>query len=440
MLVDFTIKNFRSIKDEQLLSLVAEKKRDDIPGNLFCASENDDLFLLKSAVIYGANASGKSTILTAFKALQFLVLYSSDLKLDESIFSYEPFFLDVDSRTDSILFEMEFITNEPMRYRYSVEFNRKKILSEKLFFFPRIKGVKLYERDSDGDYSWGRDLKGKKQVIADEVLENTLFLSKAANRNDSDERIKNIYRYFKDSFHFYDKKTYMHKGNLFSETTRELFGDESGAFQSKLTGLLKSADFGISSIRKKVAPSSKENSESPEDFETKFEKAQFDTFQATAEFKHPVFKDGAKTTQNIYFDMEHESTGTIKMYDLAYQIITALEKGEVLFIDELDSSFHPLMSAYVFSLFNSPKHNPRNAQLIVTTHDVTLLDSEKLRRDQIWFTEKDAQGASSLYSLDEFKKSEVRPNIPFDKWYLSGRFSALPVIRESVFSEYMGDK
>ena len=414
MLVDFTIKNYRSFKNESLFSMVAEKKKEDIPQNLFNISEDSDISLLKTAVVYGANASGKSNLLLAFDTLKNFILNSTDLKLDQEIPYYKPFLLDVETRNQPMLFEIEFVTAEPMRYRYSVEFDKTQIISEKLIFFPEKNGRNLFERDGvTGKYSWGRDLKGKKESLTGEVLKNVLFLSKAANNNESDERIRAIYRYFRTNFMFHtaadSSRTEVYLTSL------KMNDLSQKGFNESLIEFLKSADLGISSVRVR-------KEKTINDLSTK------------VDIGHRVFSRTNETGEDHFFQLQDESAGTIKMFDLAGKIIDTLQKGDVIVIDELDSSFHPLMSEYILSIFNDPVKNPKNAQLIVATHDAYLLDSEKLRRDQIWFVEKDKYGASNLYSLDEFEKSEVRKNVPFDRWYLSGRFGALPLIDKKLFS------
>ena len=414
MLVDFTIKNYRSFKNESLFSMVAEKKKEDVPGNLFNISEDSDISLLKTAVVYGANASGKSNLLLAFDTLKNFILNSTDLKLDQEIPYYKPFLLDVETRNQPMLFEIEFITAEPMRYRYSVEFDKTQIISEKLIFFPEKNGRNLFERDGvTGKYSWGRDLKGKKESLTGEVLKNVLFLSKAANNNESDERLRAIYRYFRTNFMFHTSAD-SSRTEVYLTSLKMNDLSQKG-FNESLIEFLKSADLGISSVR------------------VRKEKT-INDLSTEVDIGHRVFSRTNETGEDHFFQLQDESAGTIKMFDLAGKIIDTLQKGNVLIIDELDSSFHPLMSEYILSIFNDPVKNPKNAQLIVATHDAYLLDSEKLRRDQIWFVEKDKYGASNLYSLDEFEKSEVRKNVPFDRWYLSGRFGALPLIDKKLFS------
>lgn len=148
---------------------------------------------------------------------------------------------------------------------------------------------------------------------------------------------------------------------------------------------------------------------------------------------HKLFED-KKETGETEFELSEESEGTQKMYALAGNIIPVLQNGLTLIIDELSSSLHPHLSEYLIELFNSPEKNPNNGQFIFTTHDTSLLNPKLFRRDQIWFTRKNPYGATELFSLDEFDKDQVRKNTPFDEWYLSGRFGAIPRINKNLFN------
>ena len=145
--------------------------------------------------------------------------------------------------------------------------------------------------------------------------------------------------------------------------------------------------------------------------------------------------DNEEEVGTTTFDLSDESEGTQRLYGLGGMILSLMDQGYTVLIDELNNSFHPLITEMLIKLFQDPNTNPENAQLIFTTHDTSILKPELFRRDQIWFTEKDKYGATSLYSLSEFDYDKVRPNVPFDKWYLSGRFGALPLIKDFNFSQ-----
>ncbi len=148
---------------------------------------------------------------------------------------------------------------------------------------------------------------------------------------------------------------------------------------------------------------------------------------ATIKTYHPKYDSTGKMIELEIFDMDnHESDGTKKIFALSAPILDTLQKGEVLVIDELDARLHPLMTRNIIELFNSQKTNPKNAQLIFTTHDINLLSYKFLRRDQIWFTEKNHQGATDLYSLVEF--ADINNNNTLEKDYIQGRYGAIPFI------------
>ena len=145
--------------------------------------------------------------------------------------------------------------------------------------------------------------------------------------------------------------------------------------------------------------------------------------------KHKLF-DGDTELEGVEVLFDIESYGTRRLYGLGGYILSLMNSGVAIIIDELNSSFHPLMTEAIIKLFHNPETNPNNAQLIFTTHDTSILRNDLFRRDQVWFTEKDGYGATSLFSLAEFDFKEVRKNVPFDKWYLSGRFGAIPMIMD----------
>lgn len=142
---------------------------------------------------------------------------------------------------------------------------------------------------------------------------------------------------------------------------------------------------------------------------------------------HSVYSEEKETDEIAWLELAtEESSGTIKMYGIAVQIIETLKYGHVLLIDEFNSGLHPHLNNFIVELFLDPDINKNGAQLIISTHDTCVLENENIRRDQIWFTDKDKYGVTELYSLDEFDKNEVRPNTNFAKWYLDGRFKAIP--------------
>ncbi len=431
MLIDFTVENFRSFKGEQTLSMLVANSMHDHVGN-FVELENDaDLSLLKTSLIYGANASGKSNLILALETLRDFVTKSTELKVGDKIPYYIPHRPDPKCAAIPTKLEIEFVSNDKIRYKYTIVYNKEEILLEELVFYPNRQEARLFLREKDKRMLFGSYFKGKKYSLADEVLDNNLFLSKAANSNH--KQLKEIYLYFLRSIKFHTSTDL--RNILPKHTTRKLLGKDNLTYRTKVINFLKAADTGIQAIDIMTQKLDDIDGQLvlPDDMPEALKKKVIEEFTSLPVTFHKVF-EGETETGVCRFDLEEESNGTIKMYELAGKIIDVLENGDTFVIDELDSSFHPFMSDYILQLFNNTETNPNNAQLIVTTHDVTIMDPLMFRRDQIWFAEKNRYGATELYSLDEFEKNEVRRDVPFGRWYLSGRFGALPLIDKSVFN------
>jgi AAA15 family ATPase/GTPase len=427
MIIDFTVENFKSIKEEQTFSMLVSNPKDEHPDNLFQPGNEKNISLLKTAIIYGANASGKTNLIIALNALNFFVINSTDLKLGEEIPVYEPFKLDKSCQSMPTKFEMEFIGSDKIRYRYAVSFNKREILFEELIFYPKGQAARLFLREKGKKIKYGAHFKGMRRNIENELIPNNLFLSKAANSNH--EQLKDIYLHFYENFEFH---TGVHSfGGIPKMTTAMLRTEENDNFKKKLINFLIAADTGIQSVgfeKRKMNGEVEFPDDMPDDTKRKF----LELFSQKPITSHKLF-DGEKEAGEIWFDLDEESGGTTRMYELAGKIIPALEQGHTFFVDELDNSLHPHLSEYILKLFNNPDTNPNNAQLIAATHDATLLDLKIFRRDQVWFTRKNRFGATEIFSLDEFKKNEVRKNTPFGKWYLDGRFGAIPLINKEIF-------
>jgi len=431
MIVDFTVKNFKSIKEEQTLSMFVSGSKKEHENNIFSSSTEKQINLLKSAVIYGPNASGKTNVIKAIDYFRNLILDSTDLKVDQKIPEYFPFKLDKDNKSKPIAFELEFMLKTSMRYRYSVMFDEQEILKEELVFFPKKQESRLFLREKGKPILFGPALKGRKKSIEAELLPNQLFLSRAANSNQ--EKMKEIYLYFR--YHLRFQISAPGSANIFPNIVLEL-KKNNNTFKKKLIDFLVAADTGIQSIdiekrELKDLVFESGSQDMPEEIK-KIREQMLEVLKYRPVTIHKSYR-GEKEAGTIRFDIDEESNGTRRMLGLAWNIIRALEEGYTFIIDELDSSLHPHLSRYIIELFHDPETNPNNAQLIFTTHDTSLLDSDLFRRDQVWFTSKDKYGATQLFSLDEFDKNQVRSEGPFEKWYLGGRFGATPFIDRNRF-------
>jgi len=419
MILSLRIENFRSIKEPITVNLTTEKrlKENDLPDNSFIENNNE---ILKSLLIYGRNASGKSNILVALKALTYLVDNSERFKHDADIAPYEPFKFDTEYSKMPVSIEIDFISVDTKnRFKYIVKFNKKKIAFEGLYIYPEGIKSKLYER-SEASITYGDYYKGTKKKIEDDLLPNQLFLSKSAT-----SKVK----YLDDCYLYFSK--YMYISTIhdtdYDNTIIRAFSEvltKNKKLKTNLLELLKASDTSIKDF--KIQKNEKEikfSKNIPEEVKNSL----LDKYKYEVSTSHTLFRNGEEVGQETLY-LEDESLGTKKLFAIGALILDTLDDGGVIVIDELDKGLHPLISKLLINLFNSKKNNPNNAQLIFATHDSTLLDLEILRRDQISFVDKEYEGNSVYYKLSDIKG--IRKDMPIDKWYLSGRFKAIPVTNE----------
>jgi len=413
MIIEFSVTNFRSIKDEQTFSLYAETLGAHLTENISQPPASGNIAILKSVGIYGANASGKSNLLRAFYALQYLIVESGDLRDGDPIHCYEPFLLSEGMKDQPIVFEIEFLIPDGSRYVYKVAFLRQKIIEERLSLYQTSKESLVFERtesDTKETVKLGACYKGGVRRFP--FFRNNAYLSKAGNSADASPMIRDIYNFF--------LRELIHLGVNEKIALPDL--SKYGDIFRKVSQLLPLIDTGVSEVTYQERDINEEDFKFSPDFPDEL-KAQI----LRDKKQQILFSHLTETGKIERFKKEEESAGTNKMFDLAPLIIDALETGGVLIIDELDNSMHPFMAELIIKLFNDSEVNPGGAQLIFSTHNINLMDSELLRRDQIWFAEK-TQGASRFYSLDDFDKKKVTPTSPFNRWYAEGRFGAVPRI------------
>lgn len=434
MLIDFTVKNYKSIKSGATLSLLAETKIKDFTESLINL-ETEKFSLLPFVGIYGPNASGKSNFLYAYKNFCEFVEYSFVLKSEDFIPIYEPFALNASSIGEPIEFDVEFIADS-QRYQYIILFDHVEILSEILYIYSENnrKSI-LFERKKGKKIKFGKLLKGEKKHIEKTLYKNVLFLSRAVNL--ANEQLKPIYNFFSQNCEFYLHMNAREKPIY--QTSIDLFNDKNGKLKEKIIAILKAADLGVEDIVVKSRDSSnlpfniEIDSRAPQALKDKIMR----DFSLQTFLKHPIYSDNKEIVGYKEFDIEeHESSGTLKLYDIASIILRTLESGRVLFMDELTSGLHSFISQFIVELFQNPSINKKSAQLIVVTHDTSIMEIENIRRDQIWFTDKNKFGETEFYSLSEFNKNQIRKGVSFSNWYLNGRFKAVPTIKNSFVSNF----
>lgn len=396
MLVNFSFKNYRSFRDEATLSMEAANIN-ELPDAVMKVGESE---LLPVAVMYGANSSGKSNVLKALKAMRDILLNSVKLNPKDKL-EADPFALNLTSGDEQTSFEIQF-TNDSSRYRYGFDYTADGIVSE--WLYEKRKGEREFElflrsgdefRISKTRFSEGL---GKQTATPS----NRLFVSLVAQLNG--EISKSILAWF-DSIEYIsgmDGKGYAGK------TLEMLFSKENGS--EDIARLFKETNLGFTSLD--------------------VEQDKTDSREMKSETVHQLFDSEGREAGFRSFPTEKmESEGTKKMIEIAGPIFDAILNGKILVVDELDAKLHPFLTRKIISLFMDKTVNNKGAQLIFATHDTNLLNIRFLRRDQIWFTEKDKTDSTELYSLVEFRDEDgrkVRNDRNIEKDYINGRFGAIP--------------
>lgn len=424
MLVEFRVTNFRSFKDTQRFSLVASSDR-SLAMNTMPSAAMGKLQINRSAVVYGANASGKSNLIAALAFVRRFVLTSVNRRTvreprdgeREALVPVMPFLLDQATRTAPSEFELVFVQND-VRYQYGFQVDHQRVHREWLIAFPHGQPQRWFERTlkDDGTYEWlfrSKQFRGEKQLITDVTRADALYLSVGSNfRLD---QLVDVARWF-SRLRVGVPPTRVRSST--SVTAARAF--RNAAFHQRVRDLLIFADVGIVdfSVEEVVTESTRQLTLFPE--EDRFVSKQ-------TRYEVALAHQGAPFEEPTLLPLAEESRGTQQLFELAARFIDALDEGSVLIIDELDSSLHPMLTRKLVEMFHDPQINRSNAQLIFNTHDLSLLDRNLFRRDQIWFTEKDRTGATKLYSLLEFSP---RKEEALAKNYLQGRYGAIPFIEE----------
>lgn len=421
MLIEFSVANFRSIKEKQVLSLAAIRGGELDESNTFQSGISKLPKLVRSAVMYGANASGKSNSIRALGLMQFLVVNSFSALQEGQTVPVTPFLFDPESAKSPTEFEMTFIS-EGVRYQYGFSANQRIITEEWLIAYPESKPQRWFERTFNNEtsaYDWqfSRNFSGQKEVIKTATRSNALFLSTAIQLNN--DQLKPVFNWFATKLAVILPGTNINLQFTIDRCTSE-------REKRLIMSFMNAADMSIVNIdfeKRLFSPTMVPTIIAPE-FREKMIDDLRDKELTAVKFVHNTDKG------TVTLDLNDESQGTQKLFAFSGPWLDVLAQGKVLVIDELDTSLHPILVRHLVSLFHNSKINIKDAQLVITTHDTSLLDPEIYRRDQVWFTEKDTQGASTLYSLVEFKP---RKNEAFERGYLKGRYGALPFIGDFEF-------
>ena len=424
MLLQFSVNNYKSIKDTITFSMATSSKDE---GNSFNVGKYE---LLKSAIIYGANASGKSNFLKAMAFMGKVVLNKTKVMQSTDTLEHFPFKLNTETQNSSSTFEIVcFIDN--IKYRYGFEIDEKTVYAEWLYADEKGKESKLFYRDIEEDdyvnptkFKEGFKFFNKKNLKID-ISKNQLFIWKC-DQNDV-EIAKSILSWF-NRFNLIDGME--HDGYIGYAMDQM----ENKDFKNELVNLVKTADIGIEDItlEKENVPSHIfEEMDIPSKLKEEIiqggglQKILLNTY-------HKQYDENNNEVGNVVFELdEEESKGTRKFFKMSAPILNTLREGKVLIIDELDASLHPMLTKHLLKLFHNEKINTKNAQLIFATHDTNMLTPHIFRRDQIWLTEKDKFGATDIYSLAQLK--DVIKNENFEKQYIQGKYGAIPYLGNFEF-------
>ena len=412
MIVQFQLQNFRSFSDIQIFSMRSQGKsvkNKELPDNEILLGEEK---FLKSAVLYGGNASGKSNFLRAFGHFAFIVQNSINF-VESGSLNLNPFILDSESENKPTEFEIIIFLNGSY-YRYGFSANLNGIVEEWLYV-KKVKQSKVFHRNGTlievGDTY--KILKDK--IFQKTIHKNSLVLSKGATFNEAICGI--LYNYIANTFFVLSPQDILFRNY-------SITGLNDSVKYSFILNLLQSADTGIESIVL-------------HNHEVDQYSFQIQNNSGKLETNHPEITKGivqqdvksvrtrADGSEISTFFSEMESEGTQKLFHLSAILYDCLKEGRALIIDELDTKFHPLLTKKIIELFQKESTNPKYSQLIFATHDTNLLSKEIFRRDQIWFVEKDRSGSSHLIPLSDYN---IRNDLDIRKNYLEGKFGAIPYL------------
>jgi uncharacterized protein len=414
MLIDFRAQNFRSLRDAATLSFVASpdaslRATHCIETGIAAAPR-----LTRAAVIYGANASGKSNLIFGLGTMSNLVLQSTAFTEAQFAECYTPFKLDEVTVTQPTEFEINLVL-ENIRYEYGFSYTDRRICSEWLTVYRTGKGQHWFDRSWDaetGEERWATfssNFSGPRETWRKATRPQALFLTTAVQLNS--ELLKPLFDWFGNGMLVLNNV-----GALSLGYTLQRF-DEAG-FKERVLEVLRAADVHVADIKIERKPGQQVN--------FSFEPGKPPTVVARdAEVPDITFGHRAEGGGTVYFDRRFESAGTQSLLAFIGPVLSAIEHGKLLVIDDVDASLHPMVTRFIVGLFHDPQFSKRDAQLWVTTHDTTLLDSDILRRDQFWFVDKDARQASVLVPLTDFSP---RKNEALERGYLRGRYGGLPFI------------
>lgn len=423
MLIQFSVENYRSIRDKQTLSLAASKYFKELDVNGFAVGVSEQVpRLLRSSVLYGPNASGKSTLINAVDFMREQVIHSAKESQANEEIDVVPFKLSASSRAQDSEFEVAFV-EAGVRYQYGFRCNRTRFTEEWLFAYPHGRTQKWFHRVFDAKtkkdkYRFSTHFAGGKKRLdwADQTRPNALFLSTALQLNC--EQLIPVLDWFQ-------RRLRVIKAHQFQELGVTMRKCRDTDDKQRVLDFMNSAGLSMTDIRIVTQAFSAEMLPNSLSASLRDELTQK---MAGKELMHAKFlHQELDTTKPVELDRDEESDGTIALFGFAGHWLDAIDEQRVLIVDELDSSLHPLIVHHLVKLLHQDN---RQAQLVFTTHDTTLLSQKILRRDQVWFMEKDMNNATQLYPLSDYSP---RDNEALERGYLNGRYGGIPFLKDLDF-------
>lgn len=411
MLIEFSVTNFLSFKDRNTFTMIASS--DNTLKDNYVETNNEKI--LKITAMYGANASGKTNL------FKILVIVSSMIKHSNFfgpnvMLPIVPFKLDKETVNKPSEFEIKFLV-DGIRYVYGFKADRKNVYEEYLTYYPNGRPVKIFTRENIDNYSFNASDAKFLNDLKEKNTSNKFFVSTATNWN---------YEKTKPAFDFLTEKLgiVMSYEQINNYSYNMYYNDKNKTLENFALNFLEKADFNIKGYKI---------------IEEKMTEDKLRTFPDIVKpfipVNTPMYKVNTKHIVNgdeYEFDISEESLGTQVIFSFIPVLKDVLDNGKVLVIDEFDKSLHPFIVKYIVEIFNDLEINKKGAQLIFNTHDTNLLDLELLRRDQIWFTEKNSEdGSTTIYPLDDFS---VRKTENVEKGYLLGRYGAIPFLENNFDS------
>ncbi len=418
MLIRFSVANYRSFRDVVELDMRATSLKEHRNTHIARVTAGKKSYeLLRSAVIYGPNASGKSNFIMAMAVVRRLVLDSATRFQADEPLPIQSFKLDPKTRQAPSTFEVVFLHND-RRYRYGFRVSRERVHEEWLYHARQRESL-LFHREEDTFYLSSR--LGNAARLREHTRPNALFLSVMAQFNHP--LGVSLRKWFRESWRI----LWGSRVESFLVFTLQRLRDPD--FRRRIQPLVRFADMGIDELLTQQVPIEEALAELP----PRVREALHKTLQREGlgdEGNRFVFRIQTRHGETV-FDFHEESAGTQKFIALLGPLLHVLDHGCVLAVDEMEAHLHPFLTRTLISLFHSPKANPNHAQLIFTTHDLTLLDEDLFRRDQIWFMERTSDGATDLYSLADIHE---RPDVSLFKRYREGRYGAVPYTLDALLA------